>query len=301
MKKITMFLVITFVLTWGIAFGLMFNGGYGNTNATLIVAGCMFMPAIATIVTTLVTKEKFKDVWIKPNFKGNIKYYLIGWLAPVVLILFGAAVYFLIFPSHFDGSMSTMISATKEQLTSLGQAVPSDAQLKTLLIVQLVSSIFIAPVVNFIPCLGEELGWRGYLLPNLLEKNSPLKATLISGVIWGVWHAPMIAMGHNYGLAYIFAPWGGILAMVIFCVAVGSLLSYITIKSKSCIPATICHAMINGFSAVGVIFSATKNPNLFVGPAPIGIIGGIGFIIAGLLCLKLMTKTETKTEIYNLQ
>lgn len=301
MKKIGIFLSITFILTWAIGFGLMFNGGYTNQYATLIVAGCMFMPAIATIITTMITKEKFKDVWIKPNFKGNIKYYLIGWLAPVVLVLFGAAVYFIIFPSHFDGSMTTMINNTKDQLASLGQAIPSDGQLKTLLVVQLVSSIFIAPVINFIPCLGEELGWRGYLLPNLLEKNSPVKATLISGVIWGVWHAPMIAMGHNYGLEYAFAPWGGILAMIIFCVAVGSLLSYITIKSKSCIPATVAHAVINGFSAIGIIFLSINNPNLFVGPAPVGIVGGLGFLIAGLYCFKLMAKCKTETKTYNLQ
>ena len=295
MKKINIFLITTFVLTWFIAFGLMFNGGYQNPYATLIIVGCMFMPAIATIFTTLVSKEKFKDVWIKPNFKGNIKYYLIGWLSPVAAILLGTIVYFLIFPSQFDANMTTMINVAKSQSANLGQSIPSDAQLKTLLIVQLISSIFIAPIVNFIPCLGEELGWRGYLLPNLLEKYSPIKATLISGIIWGIWHAPMIAMGHNYGVGYIFAPWGGILAMTLFCVMVGSLLSYITIKCKSCIPAVIGHAMINGFSAIGVVFLAIEKPNPFIGPAPIGIVGGIGFIIAGALCLKLLYK-HPKTE-----
>ncbi|MGL5348934.1 MAG: CPBP family intramembrane glutamic endopeptidase [Peptostreptococcaceae bacterium] len=296
MKKIYTFLGITFLLTWLITFGLMFNGGYSNPSATIIIASCMFMPAISVIITTLISKNKFKDVWIKPKFKGNIKYYLLAWLLPIILVLIGSAIYYIIFPSHFDSSMSTMITATKGQLSSLGKVVPSDDELKSLLLLQLATSIFIAPVVNFITCLGEELGWRGYLLPNLLEKMSPIKATIVSGIIWGVWHAPMIAMGHNYGLNYPTAPFGGIFAMIIFCVFVGSFLSYITIKSKSCIPAVIGHAMINGFAAIGVLFLAIPNPNPFIGPTPVGIIGGIGFIIAGLVSFKLISNINSQEE-----
>ncbi len=292
MKKVNIFLSITFILTWSIAFGLMFNGGAQNPYYFIGLIACMSVPAIATVITTLITKEKFKDVWIKPNFKGNLKYYLLAWLAPIFLTLLGALVYFLIFPSHFDGSMSVMIDATKNQLASLGQSVPNDSQIKTLIIVQLASGIFIAPIANFLPCLGEELGWRGYLLPNLMKKYSPIKSTLISGVIWGIWHAPMIAMGHNYGLGYLFAPWSGIFAMIIFCILAGSLLSYVTIQSKSCIPAVIGHAMINGFAGAGIAFLAIKNPNPFIGPAPVGIIGGIGFVVVGIICFKLIAKSD---------
>lgn len=299
MKKVNTFLVITFLLTWIMAFWLMLNGGYQNPYASSVIIGCMFMPAIATIITTLISKEKFKDVWIKPNLKGNMKYYIIAWLLPVLLIVIGAAVYYLIFSSQFDGSMSRMINSTKDQLIVLGKAVPSDSQIKLMLIVQIITSIFIAPIVNFIPCLGEELGWRGYLLPNLLEKYSAVKVTLITGVIWGIWHAPMIAMGHNYGLGYPTAPWGGIFVMTIFCVCLGSLLSYVTIKTKSCIPAVIGHAMINGFSALGIMFISIDNPNPFIGPMPIGIVGGVGIVIAGVICFKLISKINNKDESYN--
>lgn len=289
MKKIYMFLLITFILTWGLAFGLMANGGYSNPMATLVISGCMFMPAIAVIITTMITKERFKDVWIKPNFKGNIKYYLIAWFAPAILIIIGAVVYYLVFPSHFDGNMTMMVNSLKDQLASMNQPVLTDEVLKVSLISQIFMGLLLSPLLNFIPCLGEELGWRGYLLPNLCKKYSPLVATLISGVIWGVWHAPLIAMGHNYGLGYKTAPWGGILAMVVFCVAVGSLLSYVTLKTKSCIPAAIGHGLINGFASVGVMFLVVK-PNNFIGPAPTGIIGGIGFIIIGIACLIAISK-----------
>ena len=64
-----------------------------------------------------------------------------------------------------------------------------------------------------VQCLGEDAGWRGYLLPKLLEFMKPWKAVLLTGVIWGLWHAPVIACGFNYGTAH---PIAGIFAMVVF-------------------------------------------------------------------------------------
>lgn len=296
MKKVKIFLMTTFILTWSICFRLMAKGGYQNQYATIALIVCMTIPAISVILTSLITKSKFKDVWIKPNFKGNLKYYLIAWFSPAILIVIGAGVYFLVFPSHFDGSMNTFITSMKNQMLIAGQTPPSTEQLKSLLIIQLATSVLIAPILNFVTCLGEELGWRGYLLPNLCEKYSYLKATIISGVIWGIWHAPMVAMGHNYGLEYKFAPIGGILAMIVFCVVAGALLSYVTLKTKSSIAATFSHGMINGFAAIGTIFIAIPNPNPFIGPTPVGFIGGIGFIVVGILCLIKIDKMDKEIK-----
>lgn len=69
MKKANIFIVITFLLTWIMTFRLMFNGGYQNPYARVIIIGCMSMTAIGVIITTLITKEKIKELWIKPNLK----------------------------------------------------------------------------------------------------------------------------------------------------------------------------------------------------------------------------------------
>ena len=287
MKKIGIFLASTFIITWTIVFIIMFNGGATNPLYTVGLVVCMLVPAISVLITCIITNEGFKGVWIKPNFKGNLKYYLIAWLSPVILIIFGAIIYFLLNPSHFDANMTFIISSTKDKLLSLGQTVPSDEKLRSMLLIQVGTSIFIAPIINFIPALGEELGWRGYLLPRLCEKYKPIIAVIISGAIWGVWHAPMIAMGHNYGLGYRFAPIGGILAMIVFCIFVGAIFSYVSLKSKSAIPAAIGHGMLNGFAGIGVMFTNVATNN-FIGPLPMGIIGGLGFIIAGTICLVLL-------------
>ena len=57
--------------------------------------------------------------------------------------------------------------------------------------------MLIGPVLNAIPALGEEWGWRGYLLPRLTGTRGVVAGLLLSGVIWGLWHAPLTLLGHN--------------------------------------------------------------------------------------------------------
>ena len=73
MKKVNIFLSITFVATWSIAFWLMGNGGYQNPLAQIVLMVGMIIPAISAILTSFITKENIKDLWIKPNFKNNKK------------------------------------------------------------------------------------------------------------------------------------------------------------------------------------------------------------------------------------
>lgn len=113
-----------------------------------------------------------------------------------------------------------------------GVSLPEDT-LFTIFIAQLLLGIFLAPLLNIITTSGEEIGWRGYLLPKLMESYGPRVSIIISGVIWGLWHAPIIAMGHNYGTGYSTAPWGGILAMVVFCLFIGSFFSFLAIRTKA--------------------------------------------------------------------
>lgn len=278
MKRLCVFLVLTFVFTWALAWGLMRAGGLLNPNAPIIFVTFMLVPAVCVLLTRAITKEGFEDMWIKPNFKGNLKYYIMAWFLPQLLIVLGSTIYFVIFPSNFDPSMRYMMNLYRQQ----GVALPEGISMVQLFIAQMFTGILVAPILNLVPALGEELGWRGYLLPKLTQRYPNTTAAIITGVIWGVWHAPMIAMGHNYGLGYPYAPFGGIGAMIVFCIFVGVFLSYLALKVKSAIPAALAHGALNGFAAIGIFFVAgTANP--FIGPLPTGIIGGIGFIIAGIV------------------
>ena len=284
-KRIFIYLAITFLLTYGYCFAVVYpisNGenlsGIPALATQLLVAAAMFFPAIGVLLTRLVTKEGFKNCWIRPNFKNNIKVYLLAYFGPGILTVFGAFIYFLIFRKNFDPDCGYFL-ATLEAAGAPIDQLPVPANL--LLVVQGLQGLFLGPIMNFFTCFGEEWGWRGYLLPKMAEKLSLIPMLLINGIIWGLWHAPLTAIGHNYGLGYSGFPFTGILMMCLFCTVLGVFFSYISLKTKSCIPAILGHGAVNAFAAIGTYFTKDGG-NPFIGPAPTGIIGMLPFIFVAI-------------------
>lgn len=107
MKRVIIFVVLTIAMTWAPVFWLMFGGGLDDpVLVQVIFSVCMLIPAMMTILTRLITKEGFRDMKLRPHFKGNGKIYLAAWFGPTFLTSLGAVLYFLIFPRQFDPSMS---------------------------------------------------------------------------------------------------------------------------------------------------------------------------------------------------
>lgn len=294
-KRIFIYLAITFLLTYGYCFAIIYplaNGenllGIPAAATQFLVAAGMFFPAIGVLLTRLITKEGFKNCWLRPNFKGNIKTYLLAYFGPGILTVLGTLLYFVIYKENFDPNCSYLM-ATLEATGTPADQLP--VPLHVLLIVQGIEALFIGPILNFFTCFGEEWGWRGYLLPKMSEKFSLIPMLLINGVIWGLWHAPLTAIGHNYGMGYSGFPFTGILMMCLFCTVLGVFFSYISLKTKSCIPAVLGHGAVNSFSAIGIYFTKDGG-NPFIGPAPTGIIGMFPFIIVGILLILHLKKEK---------
>lgn len=295
-RQIFIFLIITFVLTYGIEIFLIapLYGSADVTEAVLaqsMLTSVMFMPALGVVLTRILTKEGFRsgNLYFSINLKRNLKYYGIVWPLFAVLIIAGAALYFLVFPRQYDGDMGYAALIFNSQL----ETPLTTQEVKQNMLAQILTAAVFAPFMNIINCFGEEWGWRGYLLPKLLKRLKTVPAVLLDGVIWGIWHAPIVCLGHNYGTGYPGFPVTGILAMCVFCVVLGIILSYVTIKTNSCIPAVLGHGMINGFASVGVYFTSLENPyNVFLGPAPTGLIGGAGFIVLAAFLLFLLYREE---------
>lgn len=288
-KRIVIYVALAYGLAWALWFAVVYpmvNGGGLGTSVQFAIAAGMFAPAIAAALTRLITKEGFKDAWIKPRaFKKTWRYYVLAWFGPLVLVLAGAVLYFLINPADFDPSMGYVIQTTHEQAEAMGVELAIDDETIRLSQYASLATLVIAPAINAVTCFGEEWGWRGYLLPHLLERFSIIPTLLISGIIWGLWHAPITLIGHNYGLGYAGYPFTGIAAMCLFCIVVGVFMSYVTLRTGSCLPAVFAHGMVNGSAAMGLIFSATGG-NPFVGPAPTGIVGGAFFIAAAVFMVR---------------
>ena len=283
-RRIWMFLLITFGLAYAWTMLLIWPRVLGRDAAsftideltvnTALTAVLMFFPAIGVLVTRLVTREGFKDAMLDLRFKGTIRYYLIGWFGPMVLTLLGTLLYFAIYPSAF----------TLASYHAAMEAEPIPPVLVVLL-------LLMTPLFNLVPCFGEEWGWRGYLLPKIARRMGFLPAVLLTGLIWGLWHAPIIVAGHNYGMQYPGYPWAGIAAMCAFCIVASALLSYITLKARSCWPAVLAHGAVNGTASVGVLFLADPmGYDHFLGPVPTGIIGAAFYIAAAVWIVGLMRK-----------
>jgi uncharacterized protein len=91
-----------------------------------------------------------------------------------------------------------------------------------------------------IAAFGEELGWRGLLLPTLRPLGT-WPALILTGVIWGVWHAPIILLGYEYDRPDL----AGVLEMVVLIVLVGTLLGWLRMRSNSIWPCALAHGSFN--------------------------------------------------------
>ncbi len=244
--------------------------------------GFTFIPVIAAVITKRITGERAKyhlslKVW------KNMKFWLLSALVPGVLIAIGAAVYFLIFPEQYSG-----IFKIGERLGTETEIAVNSPLLIALACVA-VSAVMIP--IQLLE-LGEEVGWRGYLLGFQVEKYGERKAVLINGIEWGIAHLPLIYYGFNYSLDNPGAPWSNMGMMIITCVVLGVLLSYVTIKTGNCMYAAIIHGVVNVIGELPVYFSVDMASGL-LGPNPTGIITMLPLIIAAIICfLKLGKKAN---------
>jgi len=275
-KRLALFVALTFVISWVIFLLIPLRGlTYGKGVSIVIIMAAMFVPALCSILTRLITKEGFGNMYLQPHFKEHIKHYLLVYFGPATLLFLSGAVYFLLFPGSFD-----------PELTVLKEAAARTGGLSAynLLLIPILEIIIIGPVINIIPTLGEELGWRGYLLPKLRMFLSDRAALVITGIIHGLWHIPVIVMGHNYGTSYMGYPWLGILAMIVFIVWLGVIEGYISIKLDSVIPAAMIHSTVNAGAALPILL-AKGGYNPILGPAATGLMGGLPFIVLAVVLL----------------
>ncbi len=284
-RRIVIFLVLAFGIAWLTGLVIYVNGGLVNSRKVgpglplafiLLAFPYMWAPAIAHILTRLLTREGWKDVGLRLHFRQGWPYWLMGWVVPGLLTIIGGVVYYLLFPRFFDPTLEGVRQALS-RATVLGRLSPW-----TFVAAQAIGAIIISPIANAIGTFGEEFGWRAYLLPKLMALGWK-RAVLLLGVIWGVWHWPVIFMGYEYGFKYPGYPWAGPLLFIWIVFCFGTFLAWITLRGGSVWPAVIGHAAINGIAALALLMVPLGiTPDHLLGPSPVGVIGAIGFEVLAL-------------------
>ena len=279
-RRITIFLAFAFGIAWITGLIIYLTGGLANSPQivpgislalVLMATAYMWAPALGNILTRLITHEGWKDVGLRLHFKKGWRYWLAGWVLPAGMTVFGAAVFFVLFPQYFDAGLSLVHKQTA------ASSAMSALSPWLFIGIQLVAAVLISPIANSLATFGEEFGWRGYLLPKLMPLGGR-KAMLLIGIIWGVWHWPVILMGYEYGFKYPGYPWAGPLLFLWVTFGLGIFLGWLTLRSQSIWPAVIGHASINGIAGAAILLT-TGQPNTLLGPLPVGIIGSLGYAL----------------------
>lgn len=244
-KAIGWFLLIAFGLAWvlfllPLAFGEPGSAQH-QTAALICWSLAMWAPGLGAIVAT---RYAAGDPLRTLNLRrlGERRAYLWAWLLPPVLT--AAAILFTWLLGA--GELDPELSAIRETLPDMGgQIFPAGVFMAT----QILAALTLGPLINTIFALGEELGWRGFLLPRLLPLGQP-RAILLSGAIWGIWHAPAILQGHNYPTR----PVAGVFLMIVFSVLAGAIFSWLYLRTRSPWAPALAHGSMNASGGLPLLF-----------------------------------------------
>ncbi len=245
-KPLAWFLGLAFAISWPLFLLPLLLQDLEPVTVQLTTQGLwalgMWGPGIAAILATrLVEKKPFNS--LRLNRLGPKRMYLWAWFLPPALSLVGGLFTLLFGVARFDPQFTLI----RESMASA--AGGGDVPAGLVVAIQSLLALTLAPFINVLFALGEELGWRGYLLPRLAPLGQ-WKAILASGVIWGLWHAPAILQGLNYP-GY---PLAGILMMVVFCTLLGAILAWLTLNTNSPWVAALAHGSVNASAGLPVLF-----------------------------------------------
>jgi membrane protease YdiL (CAAX protease family) len=258
-KGVLTFLLITFAGTWSV-WGIAWLLGLFNTSISgqVIVAVGAFAPALAAfIVRRWMTREGFADAGLHPHFIKRLPYYLFAWLWPLVgvVIVVTIAVALGIVPVRSDVTPMMLVSA-------------------------LVGTLIATPLF-----FGEEFGWRGYLQLRVAE-GRPLLAAVITGLIWGVYHYPVILVGFE-GFENALP---GLLVFPITTILLSIVFGWLRARTGSVWVTCLAHSATNGVGGALLAY-------LYLGGGSFlltSYVGVLGWIPLGLLCLVLLLTGQLK-------
>ena len=282
MSELMKYLIFSFITVW-----ILIVIGYSRDKLGGILALCMLMPTLGA----LFVKADIKEMGWRPKFTQNWKYIFFAWLSPTVFQIIGAVLYFLVFRDDFapaDAFQRWMPPADYDEFRKDGSPYIS--------VIASEISDSLNPFTAFIPvilALGEEIGWRGFMYPELKAGYGRTKGLLIGGVIHGAWHFPaMLLAGFEYGKDYIGAPLLGLVVFCFFTVAMGIIADFIYVRSCSIWLPAIYHAMINSAFSPRMVSGNHHPERSIFGPSDIGLIAMIPMVTCASILLWYQYKHE---------
>lgn len=249
--------------------------------ASGLSALAMLIPLAAVAVTRLIAKEPmFRNLGI--SFKVN-RWWFAGWLFIPILALAIMGASALMPGESWSPDNETVAAAMKQ--------IPGNMGTWGFIGITLISGLLAGMTINAVFAFGEEIGWRGYLV-ELFKGQGFIRTSVVTGAIWGLWHAPLILNGHNYPQH----PVAGVFMMVLMCILFTPILFYFRQKSGSVIVAAIMHGTFNGVVGLSNIFVLPFNDLLVGAPGLAGMLVLLGSDAAIFLYDRYVTKERIFTS-----
>lgn len=274
MKKAIRYSIVVCLVSWAFAafmiFGLNVKNILDNPMMyTICTSLYMLLPLITAVVIQKIDKEKLASTNLF-SFKINWAW-VVAWTLPVVLVLLTIFVNALLPDVVINTDMSSMIPLDKipEEQKELFVKLLNPI---VLTIVTVIAGLCAGLTINAVFAFGEEYGWRNYLVSALKEKKF-ICASVFIGIVWGIWHFPLILLGHNYPQHSV----AGVFMMVVFCVLASFIETYFVLKTKSVFTAAIFHGTINAVAGLNITLIKGGNDLLN------GLTGLSGFFVMAIV------------------
>ena len=284
-RPVLYFVLLSYGLAWLVALPLWIDGGLGHSHFLLYTILTMATPALAAAIISKATDPKTtlgKSLGLSPwrPLGRTLRYCLLAVLASLLMaaasLIIGAAFGVLQLDLQGLSGFSELLHA---RLAGQEQYLAKLPPLKVLAWLQVLLVVVAAPL-NAIAALGEEIGWRGWLLPRLMPLGT-LPALLLSGVIWALWHAPLILLGYNYRSV---PGWLALICMSAMCIVVGAVLAWTRLRSGSVWPAALGHGAFNTAAGLYLVFDAAGQK---VDPTQATVLGWTGWLFPAVLAFLL--------------
>lgn len=235
--QVLIYLVLVFALSSFFYFLILHSGSLANGRG-MYVLGLMWCPALAALLTLRVNGRSISELGWK---WGETKYQIQSWFIP---LLYAAMAYVIVWVAGF-GALGNRpyLDALVEQMHLGGSPWISIA-----LGISLSGTYGLIRSIS--SALGEEIGWRGFLVPELSKTTSFTWTSLTSGIVWSLWHYPILIFGdYNAGTP----TWYGLTCFTVMVVSGSFIFTWMRLKSGSLWTGALLHASHNLY--IQAIFS----------------------------------------------
>lgn len=212
-RELATFLILTFGLS-SIFYVLFSRAGTLSAGGGSYVFMLMWCPGVSALATRLIHQHNVRGEGWK---WGPTRYEIVGYALPIV---YAVVAYGAVWLTHFGGVDLARFHTAPWRF------------------------ILIGTLGSLLSALGEELGWRGFLVPKLAEGLTFTRTALVTGIIWAAWHVPLIiGADYNGGTSAAYS----IACFAVMVVAISFPMTWLRLRSRSVWPTALMHASHNLF------------------------------------------------------